>query len=342
VLAPWAGAAADRLDRRKLLVVVELVATALAALLAALAWKGLATAEVVIGLSLAVGVATAFASPAQQALILSLVEERDVPTAVALNSMTFNIARAAGPTGAAVAVATIGIPAAFLVNAFSYLALVVGVLVVRPRPQQRATREEARLRESFHLLRREPALLGLLAIVTTLGFASDPVNTLSPAFAHAFGYRDTVAGVIVGCFGAGAVVAAFTIAGRASGSRLGLAATLALEGTGVALFALTPWLWLALAFLVGGGFGYLASNTAATTRLQLGVAENQRGRIMALWSVAFLGLRPVASLADGALASVFGVRVAGVALGSTAIVCGAGLLVSARRPASRPRPRPDP
>ena len=79
-------------------------------------------------------------------------------------------------------------------------------------------------------------------------------------------------------------------------------------------FAVSPWLWLGFAPLFVAGFGYLGSNTAATTRLQLGVAENQRGRIMALWSIAFLGLRPLASLVDGAIAGAFGVRAAGVAL----------------------------
>ena len=85
-------------------------------------------------------------------------------------------------------------------------------------------------------------------------------------------------------------------------------------------FSLTPWLGLGLAFLFVAGFGYLASNTAATSFLQLGVAETQRGRIMALWSIAFLGLRPVASLIDGAIASAFGVRTAGVVLALPAFV----------------------
>jgi hypothetical protein len=102
-------------------------------------------------------------------------------------------------------------------------------------------------------------------------------------------------------------------------------------------FALTPWLPLAFCFLFVAGFGYLASNTAATTRLQLGVAESQRGRIMALWSVAFLGLRPFASLVDGAIASVAGVRAAGVVLALPALAAALVLLSPWRRGARSPR-----
>jgi len=100
--------------------------------------------------------------------------------------------------------------------------------------------------------------------------------------------------------------------------------TLSLLGGGVIAFALSPWLPLGFVLLFVAGFGYLASNTSATTRLQLGVSEAQRGRMMALWGVAFLGLRPLASLADGAIASVAGVRTAGVILALPAL---AGVVV---------------
>jgi MFS family permease len=162
------------------------------------------------------------------------------------------------------------------------------------------------------------------------GFGSDPVNTESPAFAHAFGYSDTWSGAIVAFFGAGAVTAALLVAGRVAGSRGRMAVTLAALGSGMALFSLSPWLPLGFAFLALAGFGYLGSNTAATTRLALGVSASQRGRIMALWSIAFLGLRPVASLADGAIAGTFGVRAAGVVLGAPALL-GASLALRSRR-----------
>jgi hypothetical protein len=114
------------------------------------------------------------------------------------------------------------------------------------------------------------------------------------------------------------VSAALLFAGRAGSPRI-TSATLGLLAGGIVAFSVSPSLALATPFLLVAGFGYLASNARATTQLQLEVDETQRGRIMALWSVAFLGLRPVASLADGALAGAFGVRLAGVALALPAL-----------------------
>jgi MFS family permease len=126
------------------------------------------------------------------------------------------------------------------------------------------------------------------------------------------------------------VAAAFLIAGRVAGSRRRMTITLAILGAGIVGFSLTPMIWVGLAFLAVAGFGYLASNTSATSRLQLDVADHQRGRIMALWSVAFLGLRPAASLLDGALAGAFGVRTAGVVLSLPAFACAAAILFTTR------------
>lgn len=300
-------------------------------MLAILTATGAATAPVVIAFVLAVGVVSAFSTPAQQALITSLVPPRDIPSAVALNSMTFNIARAAGPALAALVVATLGIAAAFAVNAASFFAFVAALAFIRPRPQERAARGESGLGNSLLLVRREPRLLAFLLIVAAVGFASDPVNTLAPAFAGAFGYRDTVAGLIIGVFGAGAVTAAFLVAGRVAGSPGRMVVTLLVLVGGIAGFSLSPRLELGFVFLFVAGFGYLASNTAATTRLQLDVAESERGRIMALWSVAFLGLRPIASLVDGAIASAVGVRVAGLVLPLPALAAAGVLLILGRR-----------
>jgi MFS family permease len=327
VLAPWAGAAADRFDRRRVIVVSQLASTALSASLAALAWAGLADAWVVIACALGLGVASAYSAPASSAFISQLVETRDLPSAVGLNSMTFNIARAAGPALAALSVKTLGIPASFAINAASYLLFVLALAFTHPRAQHTATREESRLGASVRLLRERPRLILYLLIVAAVGFASDPVNTEAPAFANAFGRPDTFAGVLIGFFGVGAVTAAFLLAGRVAGSRRRMAITLSLLGFGIVGFSIVTWLPLACALLVVAGFGYLASNTSATSRLQLEVEDAQRGRVMALWSVAFLGLRPFASLLDGALAATFGVRVAGVCLALPALAMAAGVLL---------------
>jgi len=336
---------ADRFDRRRLVLVTQIVAAALSAVLAILAWQDAATAAVVIAFSLALGVTSAFSAPASQALIVQLVEKDDVPQAVALNSMTYNLARALGPASAAAVIKLAGIPPAFALNALSYLVLVAALFMVKPRDQERD--RHASLRDGFRLLQRQPMLGAYLLIVMAVGFASDPINTLAPAFAEEFGHADTMAGVIIGVFGAGAVTAAIVVAGRVAGSRRRMAVTLTVLSLGVAIFSVTPWLALAFVPLFFGGFGYLASNTAATTRLQLGVAESQRGRIMALWSIAFLGMRPLASLVDGAVADAFGVRTAGVVLALPALAGAAAIFVlerrrTAERPAAQPAPRGGP
>src|SRR5581483_3504780 len=236
VLSPWAGGLADRVDRRKLLLGTQVGATALTGVLAALAFAGDATEWVVIGFSAGLGVLSAMSVPAQQSLIAALVDEVDVPQAVALNSMTFNLARALGPASAAGVIAAFGIPWAFAINSGSYLLLVAGLLLVRPREEERA--ERSRLRESFTLLRDSPSLALALLVVMVAGFGSDPVNTESPAFARAFGYHDTWAGVIVACFGTGAVTAAFLVAGRVAGSRRRMATTLGLLGGGILGFSI--------------------------------------------------------------------------------------------------------
>jgi MFS family permease len=318
LLVPWAGAAADRFDRRKLLICTQLGAGAVSAGLAALAWDGLARVWVVIAVSVMLGILGAFSSPSQTSMVGSLVEREDLAQAVALNSMTFNLARAVGPASAAGVIAAFGIAPAFAVNACSFLLLAGALMIVRPREQRRARRTS--LKDSFRLIRESPTLGWYLLITATVSFSSDPINTESPAFAHAFHHSAAWSGAVVGSFGAGAVAAALLVAGRVSGSRARMAMTLVLLGVGIMLFAVSPWLPLALGFALVAGFGYLSSNTSATSRLQLGVAEHERGRIMALWSVAFFGIRPLASLLDGGLAASFGVRVAAIAMSVPALV----------------------
>jgi MFS family permease len=325
LLAPWAGSVADRFDRRKLLLVTQTSSAVLSGALSGLTWGGLARSWVVIAFSAGLGIMNAFSNPAQTAMIASLVERDDLAQAVALNSMTFNLARAVGPASAAGVIAAFGIAPAFAVNSCSFLLLVGALFMIRPREQER--RRRASLRDSFALIRADPRLAAYLVIVATVSFSSDPVNTEGPALAHAFGYPAPWAGAVVGVFGAGAVTAAVLVAGRVAGSRARMALTLGLLGGGVALFAVTPWLPLALVFLAVGGFGYLSSNTAATSRVQLSVADHERGRIMAIWSVAFLGIRPLASLLDGGLAGAFGVRPAAVVMALPAL---AGAALAAR------------
>jgi MFS family permease len=334
LLAPWGGSSADRFDRRHLILVTQIGSVVLAGALAAVTWEGHASVPLVIACAVGLGISSAFSAPASQALIGDLVPRHDLQSAVALNSMTFNLARTIGPTLAGLSVAKLGFAPSFAINAGSYLLLVVGVLLVTPHPRERAARGQAQLRESLQLVRAQPRLLAFLLIVTAVGFASDPVNTEAPAFADAFGLhadRRLWTGVIVGAFGAGAITAAFFLAGRVAGSRRRMMTTLTVLCAGIVAFSVSPTLWIGLGCLAVAGFGYLASNTSATSRLQLDVEPQQRGRIMALWSVAFLGLRPIASLTDGAIAGAFGVRAAGVALAVPALLAAGAIYFLQRR-----------
>jgi MFS family permease len=335
LLSPWAGRIADTIDRRRLLLCTQSVAAAISFTLASVVWAGEARTWVVILFSAGLGVITAFSSPAQMALVGSLVPREVFAQAVAFNSMTFNIARAVGPAAAAAVIAAFGTGAAFAVNGVSFLVLVGALAIVSPAPVPRAP-GRASFGRSISMLRERPALAGYLAIVMAVGFTSDPVNTESPAIADVFGYGPTWAGATIGCFGLGAVLAAFTSSHRIGSSHRHLSLMLLVFGAGMVLLALSPVFPLACAVLLVAGFGYLGSNAGATARLQLGVEESERGRIMALWSVAFLGARPLASLADGTLAQLAGIRVAAGVLALPVLAAAAVLLWApqrARRPA---------
>lgn len=330
LLSPWGGSAADRYDRKRLLLATQVAATLVSGALAAATFEGHASVGIVMACAVLLGVISAFSSPAGMALPSDLVPRKDLQSAVALNSMTYNLARAIGPTLAGICVDQFGYGVSFAINAGSYLLLALGVLVVTPHARELASRAEARLRESIRIARAQPRLVAFLLIVAAIGFTSDPVNTESPAFAHAYGlgaghHIRIWSGLIVGAFGAGAVTAAFLVAGRARESRRRMAATLTMMSIGIAGFAVSPTIWIGFAFLAVAGFGYLVTNTSATSQLLLGVDDSQRGRIMALWSVAFIGLRPIASLADGGIADVFGVRTAGVALAVPTLLIAAAL-----------------
>jgi MFS family permease len=315
VLAPWAGSAADRFDRRRLVIVTQIVASAVTALLAVLQGAGLATTPVVIGLALVTGATVAFAIPAIQAMVPDLVETELLPSAMAMSSLTFNLARAIGPLIGALVVAQWGIGAAFGLNSLSYLGLIAGLLAVDPRQAPRAAGPALRWRDSLRMVGDDSALVALLLVVAAISLSQDPVSTLTPGFSEeVFGRADTVTGLLVGAFGAGSALAAVTAAGRSRDPVRRIAPGCLLMGLAMLGFALAPNLPFALGALLVAGFWFMVTNTGATTALTLEVAPEQRGRVMALWSLCFLGTRPLASLVDGALASTIGLRGAGVTL----------------------------
>jgi MFS family permease len=332
LLAPFAGSAADRFDRRRLVVLTQVGAVVVTAGLAALQGAGLATAPVVIVLTGLLGLTFALAIPAIQAMVPDLVDPEHLAAALALSSVTFNLARAIGPVLGAVVVARLGIAAAFGLNSLSYLALIGGLLAVRPAQARRSAGSAPRWRESVRMVRDDVALVALLLVVAAISVTQDPVSTLTPGFSSEVFHRaDTLTGVLVGAFGLGAAVAAATIAGRPGDPVRRLAPGCACMGLGMLAFAAAPTAPVALLALLVGGFGFMVTNTGATTALTMEAAPEQRGRVMAMWSLGFLGTRPPASLADGAVASAAGLRTAAVVLTVPVLAAGGAMAALRRR-----------
>lgn len=330
-LVTAAGRAADRFDRRKLLVVTQACAVLLTLSLAAVTAAGLAAAPVVIAFALALGVTTAFSAPALQALVPSLVRSDELPSAVALTAVTFNLARAIGPVLGVVVVASLGIAAAFLINSISYLVLIVALWSLRPRPSASPETEETHTGTvGLRFVVSRAALFIPIAVVGAVSLTADPVNTLTPEFStNVLGRPDTFAGYLVGAFGAGAVLAAF-VGARWRPSLRAITVTLALEFAGIAGFAFADGTALSLAALFVAGFGYLASITSATSLLHRSLQDSYRGRVMAYWSMSFHGVRPIGSLADGVIASSLGLRTAAIAMSIPALVGSVLVAVVAR------------
>ncbi len=331
-LAPWSGGAADHFDRKRLIIATQVGSMIVTGALALLAVAGWDTVPVIIGLALLLGLVTAFGSPAMNAIVPSLVSRDDLGAAIAMNSVTFNMARAVGPVLGALVVARFGIPWAFGTNCLSYAALIGALLIVHPREQAARPKERPRLRDSLDIIRQDLRLAALLGVVASVSFALDPVTTLAPAFAtQVFHHSDTLAGYLIGAFGTGAVIAAVFATGRSETPYRRIFSMLALLAAGIATYAFLSPLVLAFIALGVAGFGYLAGQTRATTLLQLGVEDHQRGRVMALWSVCFLGTRPLASLIDGSLASLVGVHLTALIMTLPVFAAATGVLILYRR-----------
>lgn len=316
VLSPYAGALTDRVDRRRLLLATQLLSAAAAAGLAV--WTALVGVEglpgpwPILGTALLIGVGFAFSVPAMQALVPAFVPPHDLDAAVALNSVTFNLARAVGPGLAGLTLAAFGPAVAFAVNAASYLALIVALLVVRERPVTRNRSGDGSVREGIRTVRSDGVLVLLLVGTAAVGFGADPIHTLTPPLASLLGGGERLVGWLVSAFGLGAAVTAFVTGPVRKRYDHRIISAIGLTGLalGMAALGLARSPALGMAALAGAGAGYLLAVTALTTAIQQRVDEDLRGRVMALWGVAFLGSRPIAALLDGGVADVAGPRVA--------------------------------
>ena len=319
VLAPAAGSIADRYDRRRVLIGVQLAAMAVSGVLTVLATTGRATAWTVIALAGLLGVTGAFQFPVSRALAPLLISDRNLGRAINLDSVSVNLARALGPVAGALIVARFGVEWAFGINAASFGLLAAALLLVRPRPQA-GIGTRSSFREGLRIVRRRPMLALLLFIVAACAIGADPPVTLGPELADRFGGGDPLAGLILGAFGAGGVVGAFVAGAESPRHHRKVGRLLCLLGGGVALFALSSALPLTLIGSFVAGFGYLSAQTRTSTLLVRSIADAERGRIMALWSIAFIGTRPLASLLDGLLADYVDLRLAALVMGVPAVV----------------------
>jgi len=314
VLAPMAGSIADRYDRRRVLIGVQLSAMAVSAVLTVLAATGRATAWTVIALAALLGVTGAFQFPISRALAPLLISERNLGRAINLDSVSVNLARALGPVAGALIVARFGVSWAFGINAASFGVLAFALMLVHPQ-QQAGLGTRSSFVEGLRIVRRRPLLALLLFIVAACAIGADPPVTLGPELAHRFGGGDALAGLILGAFGAGGVAGAFVAGAESPRHHRKVGRLLCLLAGGIALFAVSGVLPLTLTGAFVAGFGYLSAQTRTSTLLVRSTADAERGRVMALWSIAFIGTRPLASLLDGLLADYVDLRLAALVMG---------------------------
>ncbi|MBW3546614.1 MAG: MFS transporter [Actinobacteria bacterium] len=335
----WGGLVVDRVDKRRLLVATQAGAAVLAVILGVLVATGAVQMWMVMVLAAALGVVHLFDNPGRQTFVLEMVGREQLANAVTLNSVAVNAARVVGPAIAAGVIATAGLAACFLLDAVSYLAVIAAFVSMREDELRRAEvqpRGPGQLREGLAYVWRTPELrrpLLAMALVGTLAYEFQVVLPLMARFVFDGGAGTY--GVMTSCMGVGAVVGGLVLAGRNRSGRRSL--VVAGYGFGAALLvaAAAPTLALELVALVGVGVGSIAFLAAANTFLQLGAAPAMRGRVMALWAVAFLGSTPVGGPLIGWVAEHFGPR-AGLALGGVATVVAAAVLLRERSPLSPP------
>jgi MFS family permease len=328
VLAPFSGALADRFGRRTVLVVVQVVQMMLAALLAVLVMLGDISVWMLVVSSLVLGVTSAIEMPVRQAFTPDLVHDRALlHNAIALNSVTFNAARLLGPAVAGVVLAWFGEAACFAINAASYVATIYTLLSIQPTPPVgRAVKKS--LAEGVRYLRHFAPARWVIVTVIVASVCLAPYTTFMPVYAKDIlkGGPDTL-GLLMASSGLGALSAALYLANRKSVEGLGIRMVAGCCATAFAsiAFAYNHLLWLAIPLLVVAGSGTIIVITSCNILLQSMVPDDLRGNVMGLYTMSFLGVLPLASLAAGAIAHASSVPVVFVLAGLLLAVMGATL-----------------
>jgi MFS family permease len=345
ILAPFAGVMVDRLNRHKILVITQILSMLQSFALAALSFAGIITVRDILLLQAAQGIINAFDTPARQAFVVEMVDDRaDLPNAIALNSSMVNLSRVIGPSIGGVIIAAVGEAWCFLLDGVSYLAVIasLGALRVALETTPRSTaplRDE--LRAGFRYVTEfapiRNALL-LLALVSTMGM---PYTVLMPAIARNVLHGDShTLGFLMTASGLGALAGALYLASRRTVVGLGgvIAIASVAFGAGLVLFSFSRNLALSLAVLPIAGGGMMVTLASTNTIIQTLVEERLRGRVMSFYAMAFLGSAPLGSLISGLLADRVG-PTATIFLGGVACIAG-GAGFAAWLPRFRDKVRP--
>jgi MFS family permease len=301
------GVVADRHDRRYVLLGSQLVQMATAFTLAVLVYFNHVVVVEILALSFVAGLGQAFGGPAYQALIPSLVQKKDLPNAIALNSIQFNLARVVGPLLAGATLAAWGTAACFSLNGLSFVVVIAALLSMRiqqVKPPQKSLVDE--LKGGLRYTRGEPAIVSLAVLGGLTTFLGLPLLTFLPVFAKDIFHGDINRFSHMMAFsGAGAVCGALIVAwlGRFRHMGKALLGTQALFGVLVTAFALTRVVWLSDAILFCTGATLLMTFSMTASLVQLLVPDVLRGRVMSIYMVAFRGGMPLGSLVAGYAAS---------------------------------------
>jgi MFS family permease len=340
ILSSFGGVLADRVNRLRLLITTQVLALVQALILGLLVLTGLIQIWHIIVLAGLLGVINAVDMPVRQALTVELIDRKeDLGNAIALNSAMFNAARLVGPSVAGILIALLGEGPCFLINALSFLAVIVSLArmtLTRAAPERRPQNAWQGVREGFRYAFGFPPIRSVLLLLMVVSLTAMPYVVLMPVFAKdvLHGGAHTL-GFLMGAAGGGALAGAIFLASRRSiyGLENILPAMIGLLGLGLIGFALSGTEWLSLVLLFVTGFGMMVGLASSNTIVQTVVDEDKRGRVMGLYATCFLGTMPFGSLAAGALAAAWGAPTT-ILLGGGCCLAGA-LLFSGRLPGLR-------
>ena len=336
----WAGLAADRLDKRRLLLVTQTAMAALALVLGVLTATGAVRLWMVYALALLLGCATAFDMPARQSFVSEMVGPDRVANAVGLNSASFNTARVLGPAAAGGLIAVVGIAPAFFLNAASFLAMIGALLAMDPdRLYRRAAVERGRgqIRAGFRYVWATPTLRSTILLVLVVSMLGLNYRVALPLLARfAFDGGPGAYGALAAIMAAGAVVGALAVARRSRPTRLLLLGSAATFGLLSFAAAAAPTMLVEAAVLFPVGTASLAFLATANSTVQLASSPQMRGRVMSLYGLVLLGSTPPSGLLSGWLAGQFGPRSIMVLSGVSCVTAAAVAAVGGRRGAGAP------